>query len=229
LNYNLDLLKTKPLLNHLLNTNDFNININEKKHQIDFFDSERNLAVKIKLPWFLPPLVNLNELKYYLKNVEESPQYYMIILIQAGHSALGTVVNGKILKHKVIEKYMVRKKQGKAQISYLHSKGKSRAGSRIRLTQTVEFFEEINQRLIEWLAEQEFGRILISCPVRLWGMLNQSKIRPPFEKKDPRILKIPMDVKVPKYQVLLHVNHLAQQGSVEIYEDKNLGLIDGII
>lgn len=229
MNYSLDVSKTLLFLNHLIKTDDFSTDFKVLKHQIDCLDSEGRLAFKIKLPWLLPPLTNFKEISDYIENAWHSPLYYLIVLIQAGYSALGTAVNGEIINHKVIQKYMVRKKQGKAQITYLHAKGKSRAGSRMRLAQTVEFFEEINQKLFEWSAVQEFERILISCPVRLWGMLYQSRVKPPFEKRDPRILKIPVDVQVPKYRELLRINFLAQLGNVEIHQEGIVDFVESII
>ena len=48
---------------------------------------------------------------------------------------------------------MVRKKRGVSQIKHLKTKGKSRAGSRVRLAETEEFFENINGRLQDYFEE----------------------------------------------------------------------------
>ncbi|MEJ2545906.1 MAG: hypothetical protein P8Y99_17730 [Calditrichaceae bacterium] len=177
---------------------------------------------EVKLPWILPPCPSVNDL---VTNVSANNiQYlkYVIILVQAGYGAVCYCNSGKIIEHKLIRKYMVRKKQGKAQITYLHSKGKSRAGSRIRLAQTVKFFEEINEQVNAWIKNDELDRLLISCPPRLWGLLFQSKTKPQFSKKDPRILKIPMDIKIPNRDELNRVNKLAQKCIIEINGNLNL-------
>ncbi|MCK5077740.1 MAG: hypothetical protein KAR38_15260, partial [Calditrichia bacterium] len=154
----------------------------------------------------------------YIADVDEIPPAYYIVLIQAGNSSIGYFEEGEVIYHKVIRKYMVRKKQGKAQITYLNKKGKSRAGSRIRLAETVEFFKEINDKLDEWERLGEAKKILYSCPAKLWGMLFNSKILPPFDKKDERLIKIPMDVKVPNFEELMRVNEFALCGEVVSFE-----------
>jgi hypothetical protein len=116
---------------------------------------------------------------------------------------------------------MVRKKQGKAQITYLNKKGKSRAGSRIRLAQTVKFFEEINEQVNMWIKNVNPDRLLISCPPRLWGLLFQSKIKPEFSKKDPRIFKIPIDIKIADRSELSRVNSMAQKCIIGFEGDPN--------
>jgi hypothetical protein len=60
--------------------------------------------------------------------------------MQAGHSALAYFEDGEMRHHKVIKKYMVRG-NGKAQVGYLQTRGKSKAGSRIRLANTVSFLK----------------------------------------------------------------------------------------
>ncbi|MEO1451203.1 MAG: hypothetical protein AAFV07_16855 [Bacteroidota bacterium] len=59
---------------------------------------------------------------------------------------------------------MKRHKRGKAQISYLNTRGKSKAGSRIRLANTVAFFEEINERLQDWICHGYSDRKFVPFP-----------------------------------------------------------------
>ena len=112
---------------------------------------------------------------------------------------------------------MKRQKRGKAQISYLNTRGKSKAGSRIRLANTVRFFEEINERLTEWEEDLEPQRILYSCTPQLWGLLFGSQVPPPFEKKDPRLIKVPTDVHVPDHAEMMRINEFVLQGRLLRY------------
>ena len=114
---------------------------------------------------------------------------------------------------------MKRHKRGKSQISYLKTRGKSKAGSRIRLANTVRFFEEINERLTTYEEEYEPERMIYSCTAQLWGLLFQSKVPPPFEKKDPRLIKVPKDVNIPTYEELLNVNEFIQKGLLTVYQE----------
>ena len=94
------------------------------------------------------PLTNIDTtLTEYLQYFPQEMPNYVIYMIQAGHCAMAYVEEGQVIEHKTIKTYMVRKKQGKNQLKHLESKGKSKAGSRIRLTNTVHFFEDINERL----------------------------------------------------------------------------------
>ena len=107
---------------------------------------------------------------------------YLMLLVQTGSSAIGVFEGEECLEHKVLSAYMVRKKQGKSQIKHLKTKGKSRAGSRVRLAKTLEFFELINERVTRHFDENEFDRIAFSCSKILMPFLYGSKIPTPFEK-----------------------------------------------
>lgn len=160
---------------------------------------------EFRLPWPCPPPEEDEDLQAYAYRLDLSPPPYYMVLIQAGHSALGYFEAGEAIFHKVIKKYMVRAKQGKAQIGYLSTRGKSKAGSRIRLANTVQFFEEINGKLEEWAMEEQVERILLSCPIRMLPLLYGSKVPPPFQKGDPRIFKVPLDVNKPDSAELARV------------------------
>ncbi|MDX5417808.1 MAG: hypothetical protein LPK09_01230 [Hymenobacteraceae bacterium] len=122
------------------------------RHRLALLDEAGNEAVYFRLPITLP----------HTGIAKAKPVNYVILLIQSGNCALGYFENGKCLDHKVYRSYMVRKKQGKSQIKYLKTKGKSRAGSRVRLGETVEFFENINGRVQEYFEEHEVDRMAIS-------------------------------------------------------------------
>jgi len=208
-------------LEHIINSSELSANYNANKNTIKILKISDQFLANIKLPWILPPFPSIDGLLQFINENNIKTLAYVIVLIQAGYSAVCRCSNSQILEHKLIRKYMVRKKQGKAQITFLHTKGKSRAGSRIRLAQTVEFFEEINQRVNSWIHNNKPDRLLISCPPRLWGLLFQSKIQPEFTKKDNRIFRIPLDIKIPDKEELLRVNEKAQKCIIES-EDKSI-------
>lgn len=153
-----------------------------------------------------------------------APARFIILLIQSGHSAIGLFEGSRNLDHKVIRAYMVRKKQGKSQIKHLKTKGKSRAGSRVRLAGTIEFFEEINERLQKYFDDFPIDRIAISCSKTLWPFLFNSKVATPFDKQDERLYRIPRHVHIPKYEELTEVQKFLSRGEW-IYEEEHLPLI----
>ena len=174
-------------------------------------DNEESLFFKLP-PLFPEPEIS-EPLMDYIKKVPETPPPYFLYLVQAGAAALGYFKKGEAIKHKTLTKYMVRKKQGKSQLTYLRQKGKSRAGSRIRLKESLEFFEGINHRLIDWKEHiNKAAFIFYSCPIRLTNELYLARTPPPFERKDKRLKKIPFHVKTPNHKELMHINYLINSG-----------------
>jgi hypothetical protein len=136
------------------------------------------------------------------------------ILAQAGSATVGLSINGTLTKTKVIKKYMVRKSQGKAQLSHLKTKGKSRLGSRIRLQQSVKFFEEINEKLTDFKIDETADLILYSCSKTLFPYVF-SEPESVIKKHDDRLVKIPLDVDEPKLSVLQYINKYAHKTIIE--------------
>ncbi len=187
-------------------------------------DYRKNYIILIKdgcEEYFKPPLcfpdINLfkKSLSTYKNQIPNKPKPYLIILIRAGNASLGYFEDGENIYHKVIRKYMVRKKQGKAQITHLNKKGKSKLGSRIRLAQTKKFFEEINDKVEEWNINNNIENIFFYCPVRLWSLLFKSKSKPIFNKNDHRLIKIPLDIKTPNIKQLNRANYYIKSGFIK--------------
>ncbi|MEL7532443.1 MAG: hypothetical protein AAFN10_14080 [Bacteroidota bacterium] len=194
------------------------VELDHKRHRILSLGPMREVYWEFRLPLPFPAIAVEESLDDYLERVPAWIPSYMIVLIQAGAAAIGYFEDGEVVHHKAIKKYMKRHKRGKSQISYLNTRGKSKAGSRIRLANTVRFFEEINERITPWVEELEPERILYSCSAQLWGMLFQAKTPPPFEKKDTRLVKVPLDVNIPDFEELLRVNEIVIEG---IYTPQN--------
>ncbi|RDV14510.1 hypothetical protein DXT99_14005 [Pontibacter diazotrophicus] len=193
----------------------------KEKHRVVLSDEAGNEQLYFRLPIVLPPPgTNIP--------AEEPQVNYVIVLIQSGNCAMGYFENGINFDHKVFRSYMVRKKQGKSQIKYLKTKGKSRAGSRVRLGETVEFFENINERLQEYFEEHEVHRIAISCSKTLIPYLYNSKVPTPFDKHDPRLYKIPKHIHTPIYEVMLDANRFLLKGEL-IYEEAQQPIVDELL
>lgn len=197
----------------------FNYLYDYEKHRIVLMDERGREIMIFRLPISLPSPSELSE---------EKEVHYVILLIQAGNCAMGYFEDDRTLDHKVFRSYMVRKKQGKSQIKYLKTKGKSRAGSRVRLGETVEFFENINGRLHEYFEEHSIDRIAISCSKTLIPYLFGSKTAPPFDKKDERLFKIPRHVHTPIYEVMMDTQKFLQKGEI-IYENEQQPLVDALL
>ncbi|EAZ82924.1 hypothetical protein [Algoriphagus machipongonensis] len=167
----------------------------EKSHQLEFSNSQ-NWYVRIMLPWSL----DFNEQENSLLPIED--YHLALVMIRAGIACAGYFHNGLMLDHKVFRAYMVRKKQGKSQIKYLKTKGKSRAGSRVRLGESELFFNEINERLIEYSDQYPINDWGISCSKTLWPYFFGSSIAPPFDKQQDNLRTIPFHVRQPDFETL---------------------------
>lgn len=162
------------------------VNYLKEKHQILIEDSS-DWQAKIYLPWNL-------EFDTKAGFSIKDDFHYALVMIRAGQAVVGYFHDGNLLDHKVFRAYMVRQKQGKSQIKYLKTKGKSRAGSRIRLGETERFFEEINERLTEYSSSFPIGLWGISCGKTLWPYYFESETAPPFSQNQENLISIPFHI-----------------------------------
>lgn len=190
-----------------------------KKLLLQGVDAEQQVLWWFRPPLLFPRMAQEDTLETYIPKLTETLPDYLLLLLRAnGNAALGYFEEGKLLNHKVIRKYMVRKKQGKAQVNHLKTKGKSRLGSRIRLQQTQEFAQEINQKLWDWETEGA-ERILVSSSIDVWNLLFKVEPLPPFEKRDTRLRRVPYHIHTPHYEELNRVARLITFGHLQSQVD----------
>ena len=208
---------SEKVLEHIRQSN-LNWQYDQERHRILVLDDNGNERLTFRLPITIPSpkTVSISE---------EKPMHYVILLVQSGSCAIGYFENGINLNHKVFRAYMVRKKRGVSQVKHLKTKGKSRAGSRVRLAETEEFFEHINERLQDYFSKHKIDRIALSVSKILIPYLFNSKVATPFDKRDERIFKIPKHIHTPIYEVLLDANKFLQKGEL-IYDESQQELID---
>lgn len=173
------------------------VNYLKEKHQILIEDSS-DWHAKIYLPW---------NLEFDSKGgfSVKDDFHYALVLIRAGQAVVGYFHEGILLDHKVFRAYMVRQKQGKSQIKYLKTKGKSRSGSRIRLGETERFFEEINERLNEYFSNFPIDFWGISCGKTLWPYYFESETAPPFSQNQENLISLPFHIAQASFEALENV------------------------
>lgn len=225
LNYSAALDVLREFANHA----DFHLEMDGVEHAVAIVDSLQDEIFRVKLPFVFPVIGEGESPLDYLTEVPEIPPNYIILQIQAGSAALGYFEFGEVMHHKVIRKYMVRKKQGKSQVKHLKSKGKSRLGSRIRLANTVAFFQEINQHLTDWFFQESVENIYYSCSKTLWPKVFEAKPNPPFTAQDERLQKLPIDPPMPNHESLLNANAFLVEGALEIPDEIPLSEIAEIL
>ncbi|OOG73694.1 hypothetical protein [Algoriphagus sp. A40] len=175
----------------------------KEKHQL-VLELGQEWIAKIYLPWTLDWVEN-QELK------EKSDSHFSLVLIRAGQAVTGYFHRGELIDHRVFRAYMVRQKQGVSQIKYLKTKGKSRAGSRIRLAESEHFFEEINERLQTYSGKFPIDFWGISCAKTMWPFYFSSSIPAPFSSKDENLIELPIHIPQASLEVLKLVGNLIQK------------------
>jgi len=155
-----------------------------KKHLIHLMGANFDPLGLIRLPLHFQIDKELN-----LLDTEANALY---LTVESGNAAVVVMVGEEMDYHTTFSAYMTRKKQGFSQIKYLNKKGKSRAGSRVRLAETTEFFESINTSLNELWEDYSFSRLGLNCTKTLLPYLFQAKVPFPIDKTDPMLYKIPL-------------------------------------
>lgn len=141
---------------------------------------------------------------------------HLVLLLRAGATAIGCWQGDELCYHKAIRTYVVRG-SGKAQPTYLASRGKSRYGSRLRLQNWRRLLNDVGER-VAWCAQQhgEPERIFTAMPVRVASDLWEADSPPPFARDDARLLRLPVHVHRPDFEELLRVRRWMARGQLEL-------------
>ena len=184
----------------------------EKGWEIRYLPEKHQLLLENKVSWlaklFLPwTMTWLPEGKFQV----QEDVHYCLTLVRAGQASLGYFHQGKLLDHKVFRGYLVRQKQGKSQFKYLKTKGKSRAGSRIRLEETLVFFKEINERLQVYAKQYPLNFWGLGCAKTIWPLLFDGEVKPPFSSKSAELIELPYPFTKGSYEELQELELRLQQ------------------
>ena len=172
-------------------------------------ENKQNNLLRLPLAW---PVID--DWKNYIDL--DRKFIFVIVIIQAGQATIGVFnQNLDVFEHKVLRTYMVRKKQGKSQLKYLKTKGKSRAGSRIRLKNTYLFFEDINIYLQRWFKEYSVDRIIYHIPTMMKNLWKSSKVDIPFDLDSEKCLKSPFNIKSPTFEEMKKIAKFSLDGEIK--------------
>lgn len=175
-------------LNQILDTlsDEFELLYNYSKHVITLRKEQTDIGY-VRLPLHFEYNTETN-------SINKNNQPIIYISIESDNAAICLFEGEELIYHTTFSAYMTRKKQGYSQIKHLNKKGKSRAGSRIRLAETETFFENINETLQTLFQEENINRIALSVSKTLVPYVYSSKVKCPFEKDNPQLYKIPVHI-----------------------------------
>ncbi|MFK7952577.1 MAG: hypothetical protein AB8B73_06995 [Ekhidna sp.] len=191
-------------------------NYDFKKHVILLKDDDHNTIGTVRLPLHFM-------IDDKLKIISNSANI-LYASIESGYAAINMMQGQDSVYHTTFGAYTTRKKQGFSQVKYLNKKGKSRAGSRVRLASKLEFFEKINESLTDLLITYDIDRFALNCSTSLIPYLHQSKVKCPFEKTDLRLYKIPLHIQQSNF-TNLEAAIKKLKAPILSYEDKNRELM----
>lgn len=168
-------------------------------------------GLRLRLPLVVPDLPADLDPDGVLAHLDAPLGRHLVVLVQAGATALGLWEDDELRAHKVLKTYVVRG-HGKAQPKHLETRGKSRYGSRLRLQNYRRQVEGTAAKVEAWrLRFGPFDRVFLSCPVRARADF-LPELAPHLEGEP---LRIPFDVRRPGYAELLRIRSRLEHGWVE--------------
>jgi hypothetical protein len=166
-------------------------------------------ALRFEPPALQPPRAG-ESLATYLERLDAGPRRQLLVLVQAGATALGLWAGEVLIAHKVIKKYVVRG-HGKAQPAHLKTRGKSRYGSRLRLRNAEAQLVQTNEKILAWWGTHgPADDVFLSCPTRTVPELFAVRPPPPFPRE--AVHRIRLDVHVPDFAELKDVHRRMARG-----------------
>jgi len=170
-------------------------------------------ALRMRLPLVAPLPSGCSSLAEYVERLPLELGRHCVILMQAGAVSLGLLEAGQPLHTKTLKKYVVRG-SGRAQPTHLKTKGKSRYGSRLRLQNAQQLFEESAERLLDWWREEgPIERTFVSAPERMWADFLRLEVPEELRDRDAWT-RIPLDLPRPTTELLLRTYRGLEYGRI---------------
>lgn len=137
-----------------------------------------------------------------------------MVLMQAGATAIGMFERGKPVATKSFKRYVTRG-NGKAQATFLKTKGKSRYGSRLRLGNAKRQLEETAERIATfWRVIGVPEQVFVGVPVRLRAELIAASPELAKSEDEGRVVRVPKDVPVPTTEVMVGCYRRMEWGEI---------------
>lgn len=163
-------------------------------------------------PGLLPVTAETPHPAAWLARYRDGPGRHAVVLLRAGAFACGLWEGDELVSHRCSRRYVVRGR-GKAQPTYLASKGKSRAGSRLRLRNARALLEELGALLRDWgVGGGDVAALHYAAPVRLWSDFLRARTTPPLDRQTCH--RLPWHVSRPDFRTLLDVRRRLGLGAV---------------
>jgi hypothetical protein len=132
------------------------------------------------------------------KSLQSKP--VVILLLRSGRFA-GGVFQGDVCKtHRTLQRYTVRKGQGKAQSAQDGNRKAQSMGSQLRRAGEISLKEDVTKTLLDWKTHMEKASlVLISCPKTMKKGLFEG-VEEVLRRDDSRIRRVPIDTGRPTFE-----------------------------
>jgi hypothetical protein len=132
------------------------------------------------------------------KSLQNKP--VVILLLRSGRFAGGVFQGDVCLTHRTLQRYTVRKGQGKAQSAQDGNRKAQSMGSQLRRAGEISLKEDVTKTLLDWKQHVEKASlVLISCPKTMKKGLFEG-LEEVLRRDDSRIRRVPIDTGRPTFE-----------------------------
>jgi len=144
----------------------------------------------------------------------------VVLCLRSGRFACGVFTGGTCAVHRALQRYTVRKGQGKAQSVQDSQRRAKSMGSQLRRAGEQKLQEDIAETITDWKEHvEQAALVLISCPKTMRKSLFDS-VESVIAKDDQRIRRVPLDVGRPTYETVCLIYDVLMTATVrEIARD----------
>ncbi|XP_065053749.1 tRNA endonuclease ANKZF1-like [Rhopilema esculentum] len=186
---------------------DDDIELGEKKPKVEFVTNDKQSFTIYRCLLEKDSKENCTNCSHFEEALKVlcNDNYWIVLMMSAGHFAAGIYHKEEIIAHKTIHRYVVRAKRGTVQSKRdgkQSGKSPRSAGAHIRRQNEIALIEEIQELLCKWKEQIDHAdRIFIKWPQSCKSIIFGGK-NPILDKHDTRVRKIPFQTNKPTYEEL---------------------------
>lgn len=137
-----------------------------------------------------PPILSTLQHRTTMHQSPPSTGRHLMVLVEAGICVIGEGFEEESRRLARHRRYMTRKSQGRAQISFQPKGGRLSYGARLRQRESRTFFKDVITSLEEVIGAEPIHHVWWHCPPRIKGYLRQEEPRV-MSKLEAKASKLP--------------------------------------
>lgn len=142
----------------------------------------------------------------------------VILLLRSGRFAGGVFQGDVCITHRTLQRYTVRKGQGKAQSAQDGNRKAQSMGSQLRRAGEISLKEDVTKTLLDWKQHMEKASlVLISCPKTMKKGLFEG-LEEVLRRDDSRIRRVPIDTGRPTFEGVSLVHSVMMRATLREWQ-----------